>query len=166
MRHTPSNARCQPHRWRQTAGARGCGAHGPAWAAPPILWSARREDGGRALLAEGAAAVPYATSAAVAEAWGLSVGLGLVARAGAGVGCRSLEIYGDSLAVICLGAGAGRVRGPLVWRLVSDPLARCLGLGWDIRWHAVRRRFGAGISRAIIGPCWCWRHSRNSSQIA
>ena len=100
------------------------------------------------LLAEAAAAVPHATSAMDAEAWGLKVGLDLVAAAGARVPVRRLEVYGDNLAVVRFGAGTGRVQGPHVCGLVSSPLARSLGLGWDMRWHAVRRRFNSAADAA------------------
>ena len=113
-----------------------------------LLWSARQEDGRRTLLAEASAAIPWATSATEAEAWGLRVGLELVRRAGSRATSRRLEVFGDNLAVVRFGAGTGRVRDPSVWTLVSGPLAQCLGIGWDVRWHAVRRRFNAAADAA------------------
>ena len=121
---------------------------GAAMGGAALLWSARLEDGRRTVLAEASAAVPRATSATEAEAWGLRVGLELVRQAGARAPSRRLEVFGDNLAVVRFGAGTGRVRDPGVWALVSGPLARCLGLGWGVQWHAVRRRFNTAADAA------------------
>ena len=121
---------------------------GAAMGGAALLWSARFEDGRRMLLAEASAAIPWATSATEAEAWGLRVGLGLIRQAGSQAASRKLEVFGDNLAVVRFGAGTGRVRDPSVWALISAPLAQCLGVGWGVRWHAVRRRFNTAADAA------------------
>ena len=63
------------------------------------------------------------------------------------IGCRSLHIAGDNLAVVRSAAAQGKLHDPSHEGLIAQPLAALPVKGLIPSWSAIRRRFNSAADR-------------------
>ena len=116
-------------RFRETGEGR-CAGAGAIIRAP-------NEEGQLVVRGEAIAALPGERWSPIAEAWGMRLALQLADRA---IGCRSLHIAGDNLAVVRFAAAQRKLHDPSHEGLIAQPLATLLVRGTIPSWSAIRRK--------------------------
>ena len=109
--------------------------------------------GGRELLARTVVALPGVSEVVVAEAYGCSAALALLAQVQASL--RSARFIGDNPLVVRHGAAVGRIRQIQAESLMASALALAAANGWALQWTLVGRDSNlAAHGAASDGATW------------
>ena len=109
----------------------------PVAGAGVALWDAPDTNGTRSCLAQLSLSTPRIHDSLAAEAAGMAHAISLFLTCLPDV--EPVEILGDNLGVIRLGAGNARCRCDRVWQEVERSLMALAGQRWPTTWTAVRR---------------------------
>ena len=109
--------------------------------------------GGREMLARTVVALPGVSEVVVAEAYGCSAALALLAQVQASL--RSARVIGDNPLVVRHGAAVGRIRQIQAESLMASALALAAANGWALQWTLVGRDSNlAAHGAASDGATW------------
>jgi hypothetical protein len=109
--------------------------------------------GGRELLARTVVALPGVSEVVVAEAYGCSAALALLAQVQPSL--RIARVIGDNPLVVRHGAAVGRIRQIHAESLMASALSQATANGWALQWTLVGRDSNrAAHGAASDGAMW------------